>query len=161
MDYLKVQKKAMTDLYKSMNGKKADRWFYEKIDVHFYLSNGSFAVRIPETLFLLNKDYELLGKSTSVIGSILDMRDSEDYKEVFFHYTKTVTVYGKKMNIACLSNSVSESERFTININSKLIDFFGKSWELTFYAKDSVNPVFIRDTYDNLLGLIMPMRVNE
>lgn len=158
MDYLKVQKKAMSDLHKSINGKKADRWFYEKIDVHFYLSNGSFVVRIPETFFLLNKDCDFLSERTSVIGSILDMRDSEDYKEVFFHYTKTVTVYRERMNIACLSNSVSESERFTININSKFIDFFGKPWELTFYAKDSINPVFIEDSYGNTLGLILPIR---
>lgn len=160
MDYLKVQKKAMTDLYKSTDGKKGDRWCYEKIDGCFWLSNGSFAVRIPDKFFLLNEGHKLLGKFTAVIGSVLDENDRDDYKEMFVHYAKTAVVYGKRVDCTCLSNYVPESERFTVNIDSKLIDFFGKPWELTFYAKDNISPVMVHSD-DELVGLIMPLRVKE
>lgn len=152
--YRKIQKELLDAAYKRDNniGKGSFNYKYQKFDKVIAIINKCYVCFINKVDFYLDIDKIFKCEEIHTLSPLIKNADNaEDLEEV---YECSFEVGKKVINAYKFKNSKGEF----IYCNIDYLKKFGKPEELVFYGNAPLDPVYIKNNYGYLLGIVLPIK---
>lgn len=149
--HLKIQQEIMKAAYKRDNkiGKETFLYYYDELEKLIAVVNSTYIFLINKVDFYL--DLNIFKGRKINIRSFLDAADEAEVLDELYECNRA------SKHLYVLKNPKDEKIYLDINILKK----FGKPENLVFYGTCPNAPVYIKNLYGYLLGLILPVYFRE